>query len=81
MREVVGATLCVICSNLRFFSKSQKTNEEVKNSSQPENILSLLDSIKKLTHKNEDTDTNLKETVMLFIGVLLRTLSFILLDG
>ncbi|XP_078162594.1 proteasome activator subunit 4-like isoform X3 [Carex rostrata] len=73
VREVVGATLCVICSNLRFFTKSQKTNEEDKNSSQPENILSLLDSIKKLTHKNEDTDTNLKETMLHFMMSCLKS--------
>jgi hypothetical protein len=67
VREVIGAILCVICSNQRFFIKSQKTHEEEKSSNQPANVLSLLDVINKLIHKKEETDTNLTETVLFFL--------------
>lgn len=74
MREIVGATLCVIYSNQRVFTKFKKTFKEDENSSQLENTLLLLDSIKKSTNKKEETDTNLTETVQLFIGVSVKNL-------
>ncbi|KAJ4811141.1 Proteasome activator complex subunit 4 [Rhynchospora pubera] len=80
VREVVGATLCIVCSNMRFYTKSLKTYQE-DNSIQSENMLSFLDSIQNLTNKKDDTGTDLTETMIHFMmSCLVSGRSTLLLD-